>query len=524
MVINTSLKVGTSFNGLAAFTNGLFRQAISSDLPGILNALSQLANGNGALRNNGSGTVSWEAVLPIASYSPTTFADFGDTNDASSYPMTANKGLALTDARALNWRGGFLSTDTFWGVSQDAGAPTSFKPFILADGSGAVWYKNDPQDASFKHYFTGNMRIAGDVDATGEIKQGSTVVVGLSRAGSLSSLRLDNLNDGQIPVANSSRVLVASGLTDDGTFLDIPRTIRAWNSMARSGNTWTDLQWNQDTQERVSVLSSNGTGVGAYHTITLVPADAEVSGRGLGVLQWGQKVSGKSGTNPGLKVSLLADSIGTGGAVGGFGGKFRVRYRPDNGSDLTDALRVGAFGGGTVDAVETAILLRATAGFQSNSIKDTSLSSGMVKSFSGTLQQAVANTDYLPVNNSAMTGIGTYQRQKTGITTISTSSVQPLSTATNQFINVTYAGMATIRLYTPGTDIAGIVYKIHCNGCTSLKFTMDTAGSMLWLNDSGGASNYWYQEAGTEHTFTTNANQNKTCDVWTDGTTWYIRW
>ena len=346
-----------------------------------------------------------------------------------------------------------------------------------------------------------------------------------TREGRFTGLRLSNMSSGQIPVASDANgQIAASGLTDDGTFLGISRIIRAWNSLARSGNTWTDLQWTQDAQERVSIFSSNGSGAGAYHNVTLVPADTEATGRGLGVILYAQKVSGKSGVNPGLKAAILADSVGAGGTVGGFGGKLRIRYRPDNGNDLVDALRIGAFGGGTADAVETAILLRALSGINTNALTVSGLSSGMVKSATGTLVPATANSDYLPVNNPSMTGIGTYQRLQTGITTVSTGDVVPLSTRTNQFVNITYSGMATIRLYTPGTDIAGIVYKIHCNGCTSLKFTMDAAGSMLWLNDSGGASNYWYQEAGTEHTFTTNANQNKTCDVWTDGTTWYVRW
>lgn len=185
-----------------------------------------------------------------------------------------------------------------------------------------------------------------------------------TREGRFTGLRLTNLSAGQIPVASDANgQITASGLTDDGTFLGISRIIRAWNSIARSGSTWTDLQWTQDAQERVSIFSSNGSGAGAYHNVTLVPADTEATGRGLGVIQYAQKVSGKSGVNPGLKAAILADSVGAGGTVGGFGGKLRIRYRPDNGNDLVDALRIGAFGGGTADAVETAILLRANADF-----------------------------------------------------------------------------------------------------------------------------------------------------------------
>lgn len=202
--------------------------------------------------------------------------------------------------------------------------------------------------------------------ASGALQVGGVDSILATREGRFTGLRLSNMSANQIPVASDANgQITASGLTDDGTFLGISRIIRAWNSIARSGSTWTDLQWTQDAQERVSIFSSNGSGAGAYHNVTLVPADTEATGRSLGVIQYAQKVSGKSGVNPGLKVALLSDSVGSGGLVGGFGGKFRVRYRPDNGNDMVDALRIGAFGGGTADAVETAILLRAKAQIKS---------------------------------------------------------------------------------------------------------------------------------------------------------------
>lgn len=306
-------------------------------------------------------------ALPMESYSTLGLGLFGGAGKptAYAYQILSNRGVGFQDSRGLSWRGGFVSTDEFYGPWQDASASTSMKPYIIGDGTGAVYYKHDPLDASFKHYFTGAARFSAAVNVVGAIQQNGVDAVTATREGRFTGMRLSNMGSGQIPVSSDANgQITASGLTDDGTFLGISRTIRAWNSMARSGNTWTDLQWNQDTQERVSIFSSNGSGVGAYHTMTLVPADAEVSGRGLGVVQWGQKVSGKSGVNPGLKAAILADSVGVGGSAGGYGGKLRIRYRSDNGNDLADALRVGAFGPGTADAVEAAILLRANAGLK----------------------------------------------------------------------------------------------------------------------------------------------------------------
>ena len=109
------------------------------------------------------------------------------------------------------------------------------------------------------------------------------------------------------------------------------------------------------------MFSSNGSGAGAYHTLAMSHADNEAVDRVLGFQVWCQKVVGKTGTNPGIKIDMSGTSVGSGGTNGGFGGKWTLRYRPDNGANMVDALRVGAFGGSTVDAVEAAILLRANA-------------------------------------------------------------------------------------------------------------------------------------------------------------------
>lgn len=205
----------------------------------------------------------------------------------------------------------------------------------------------------------GNLNI---LSGSGQIAGVDFVTSG--REGRFTGMRLSNLSSGQIPVSSDGNgQITASGLTDDGTFFGVSRVLRMWNSMARSGNTWTDLQWTQDVNERVSILSSNSSGPYAYHSWVFVPPDAEAAGRVLGGTIWGQKVSGKSGTAPGLKAGMYAKAVGSGGSTGGFGGQIVLNYRPDNGTSQTDALKIGAFGGGVADAVQADILLRANADF-----------------------------------------------------------------------------------------------------------------------------------------------------------------
>jgi hypothetical protein len=102
-------------------------------------------------------------ALPVTS-SPVTAANFGDATTAYSQAVSANdRGLAMQDSRALNWRGGMFCTDTYWGFSQDASLSSSFKPFVLADGTGSVWFKNDPL-ATIKNTLNGGTSITGTVN------------------------------------------------------------------------------------------------------------------------------------------------------------------------------------------------------------------------------------------------------------------------------------------------------------------------------------------------------------------------
>lgn len=233
-----------------------------------------------------------------------------------------------------------------------------------ADWSAIDWPITIGHDAG------GVIRLGGTtnrpVNLTYSLQLGGVDTITSGREGRFTGLRLTNLSSGQIPVCSDGNGQVtASGLTDDGSILRSIRTMCHWSTMARSGSTWTDLQWTPDVQERVSIFSSNGAGSAAYHTLAIVPPDAEATSRTLGVIAWGQKVSGKSAANAGLKAVIVADSIGAGGSVSGFGSRFRIRYMPDNGAAMVDAMRIGAFGGSTPDAVQADILLRANAGIES---------------------------------------------------------------------------------------------------------------------------------------------------------------
>lgn len=246
--------------------------------------------------------------------------------------------------------------------------------------------------------------------ASGALQVGGVDSILATREGRFTGLRLSNMAANQIPVSSDANgQITASGLTDDGTFLGASRVLRMWNSMARSGNTWTDLQWTQDVNERVSILSSNSSGQYAYHSWVFVPPDAEATGRVLGGQMWAQKVSGKSGTAPGLKAAMYAKTAGTGGSTGGFGAQIVFNYRPDNGATQVDALKIGAFGGGVADAVQADILLRAAAGIQTDYIRfGSETQSGNWSPTTTTkryVKQTGAGTITLPVNCSAYAGM-----------------------------------------------------------------------------------------------------------------------
>jgi len=200
--------------------------------------------------------------------------------------------------------------------------------------------------------------------SSGALQMGGVDSILATREGRFTGMRLSNLTSGQMPVASDANgQITASGETDDGTYFTTSRVFRSWNTLTKTGNVWTALQWTQAAEERVALFSSDASGVDAKPVIMLAHNDAEAASRTLGIIGFAQKVVGKTGSNPGVKADMLATTVGSGGTNGGYGGKWTWRYRPDNGAALVEALRVGAFGGSTPDAVEAAILLRANAGF-----------------------------------------------------------------------------------------------------------------------------------------------------------------
>lgn len=269
--------------------------------------------------------------------------------------LTVKKALGATISTAS--RVEMLNNDASWGVAtwMDSGANMRMA-FLQND---ATWTDR------YAFGRNGNLNII-----SGSLQLGGVDTITSTREGRFTGLRLSNMSAGQIPVSSGANgQIAASGESDDGTYFTSNRIFRFWNTLTKSGNTWTAFQWNQNTEEKVALFSSDQGGLGGYATIALAPLDADLTGRNMGNINWVQRLSGKSGTNPGIKVAMSAQTVGSGGSVGGFGGKWRLEYRPDNGANMVDALRIGAFGGGTADAVETAILLRAKADFLANYAK-----------------------------------------------------------------------------------------------------------------------------------------------------------
>lgn len=302
--------------------------------------------------------------LPLESVSTLGLGVFGAAGQgtAYAYQILSNRGVGFQDARGVGWKGGFASSDAYFGIWQDANSSANFKPIVFGDSVNGAYYKSDPLDALFKHRLTGNTKVTGSVEISLNLQIAGINRITSTGEGQFSGLRLTNLSTGQIPVcSDGNSQITASGLTDDGTYFTSSRVFRAWNTLTKTGNTWSSMQWNQASEERVSIFSSDSSGSSGYHSLVFVPYDNEATNRELGHTTYGQKVTGKSGTNPGLKIVLSGRSVGSGGSTGGFGGQWGIEYRPDNGASLVSALRVGSFGSG--DAVQADIMLRSMAGF-----------------------------------------------------------------------------------------------------------------------------------------------------------------
>ena len=496
-------------------------QPLGSDLTAI-----EAISGTGVLTRTGANT--WAVVSTVA---PTDHAPDHHAGGGDALAGQSIAGLRVSDSPA-------------WAqVAIRAASTIAPLPFQTPAGSRRFemrWDEGNDRWALFSGNDDGTQRsnriLVPRADASPvwiglglNVASGSLQVAGVDavtsgRAGRFTGMRLTNLTTGQIPVCSDGNgEITASGQTDDGTYLTSNRVFRSWNSLAKSGNTWTDFQWTQDPNERVSIFGANVAGADGFHSIVLAPYDTETTGRFLGIIHWGQRGSGRSGTAPGLKAEMLAESIGAGGGVGGFGARMRLRYRPDNGANLVDALRVGAFGGSAVDAVETAILLRASAGVQIPAITSSLLKTGST----GVIQEAVSNTDYLPASNPTATGTMSLSVSKYGVETVSTSTAFVVNSSKKRMINIT-AGTANILLSTPSEEYAGREYKLNIDGNTTTILNIATENPadvlVVWWNQGNvGPVMYWAEKAGG-WSFSPSYSANRSGDLWCDGTFWYIRW
>ena len=148
-----------------------------SDMPGIINTFGSLANAEGCLLNNGAGTLSYQKAMPIDSYTTLGVPNFGvNGTSVYGYKILSNRGIAFDDTRGLSWKAGFFSTDAYFGISQDAGVASSFKPFIIGDGAGNQWLKIDPVNTLST--FAGNITATGSgkgvITANSFVKSGGT--------------------------------------------------------------------------------------------------------------------------------------------------------------------------------------------------------------------------------------------------------------------------------------------------------------------------------------------------------------
>lgn len=356
---------------LSLIVSSIQGQNVFQPLDGDLTAIAAIS-GTGILTR--TGTNAWAVA---SSVTPSAHASSHYGSDA----LSGQSIPGLLPTNSPTWASVQLkgSGNSDLGFLSSAG---SLRYIVRGDDTGDKWYvltRNDdgsPRSERLRVPRSDASPVLVNLGlnvSSGALQLGGVDAITSTREGRFTGMRLTNLSAGQMPVASDGNgQITASGETDDGTYFSSNRILRLWNTLTKTGDTWTAFQWTQDAQERVSMFSSNGSGAGAYPTLAVSHADNEAVDRVLGFQVWCQKVVGKTGTNPGIKIDMSGTSVGSGGSIGGFGGRWDLRYRPDNGPNMTTALRVGAFGGGTADAVETAILLRATAGIDSLGMRWTS--------------------------------------------------------------------------------------------------------------------------------------------------------
>lgn len=269
---------GTTNNGKwlkAGATAGAFSwQALTAgDLPGGASTLAGLANGDGCLRNTGAGVLSWTPVFPIKSYSSTGLGNFGGSGQPSAPALlsaTDNMGIGLADGRSLSWRAALVSSDSIWGLWQDASLSSSLKDFVIGDGTGAIWYRNSPLGSSFKHFFTGNTQLSAGLvvvgqttlatSLTGMLKATAGVVAVVGAAGI--DPGLVNVPYGRIPFGGSS------GLT--------------YSDKLRFNDPYTDLLWvDSDVDIRGTVYAND----------LQLPLDGSIVSYSAALIQFGDGIS-----------------------------------------------------------------------------------------------------------------------------------------------------------------------------------------------------------------------------------------
>jgi len=187
----------------------------------------------GVLSVDASTYIPYQSSLPVANFG---FIAGSPPTWLSATGYMSSQGHLMSDTRGLNWRGGLLSNDYYWGLGQDASDGSSFKPFIIGAGTRNIWLKIDPL-ASVKTTITGGLTLSGF--GTGTI---------ISTAGVLSNLTGTNivLADGttiaqstfaqassisgtinKIPKFLTSSTLTNSSITDSGTLVSIANPLTA---------------------------------------------------------------------------------------------------------------------------------------------------------------------------------------------------------------------------------------------------------------------------------------------------------
>lgn len=370
--------------------------AVSITSPAIVASTSlRIAALNGLLAQTSGGNVRTATASDLPSHA-------SRHENGGADPLTGANIAGLRVSDSPEWAGASLNGNLWLKASGNRvwsmlGSATSFDLASRnADGSAIDWPITIGHGAGEAIVIGGS--TSRPVNVKHSIQLNGVDTITATREGRFTGLRLTNLSAGKIPVASDANgQITASGLTDDGAYFSSTRTLRLWNFLTRSGLTWSAFQWTQSSDERVSILSSDAGGVGGYHTVVLAPADTNIADRCLGGINYAQKTPGTfTGTNPGLKIVMSGRSAGAGGSTGGYGGQWRLEYRPDNGANLANALRVGCFGGGVADAVQADILLRANADFLATYAKiqkDSSNSVGLdVVGPSGTGKFRMVNT------------------------------------------------------------------------------------------------------------------------------------